>query len=70
MNLNTGWTELHTALKTLRLAWDETRLHWEDSVAGQFEETCITLLEQQVTATLKAIDRLAPVLARLRQECG
>jgi hypothetical protein len=70
VNLNTGWTELSTALKNLRQHWDETREHWDDVVARDFEENRIAVLEEQVLATLKAIDRLAPVLARLRHECG
>ena len=70
MNLSTGWIELNSALKTMRLRWDEVKADWNDSVSRDFEENHWQPLEAQVVATLRAIDRLAPVLAKAQQECS
>ncbi len=70
MNLSTGWIELNSALKTMRLRWDEVKTDWNDSVSRDFEESHWEPLEAQVIATLRAIDRLSPVLAKAQQECS
>jgi hypothetical protein len=70
MNLSTGWTELNAALKSMRLQWQEIRLDWNDSVRRGFEENHWKPLEAQVIGTLRAIDRLAPILAKAQQECS
>jgi hypothetical protein len=62
-------SSLHFALKTLRIRWDETSEIWNDSVRVNFEETYLAPLEPQVVITLKAINRLAQVLARANEEC-
>jgi hypothetical protein len=70
VHLNAGWTELNTALKTLRLHWEEVQPAWKDPVGRAFEEQHWLALEQQVVATLRAMDRLRPLLARIQQECS
>jgi hypothetical protein len=70
MTLNTGWTELNNALKELRLQWEETKAVWTDRVCQDFEEHHWNPLEAQVVATLRAMDRLAPVLTKAKQECS
>jgi hypothetical protein len=70
MSLNTASTELNTALKTLRQLWERTREDWQDRVAEEFRTDHWEILETQVVATLQAMDRLGPVLARARRECA
>ena len=70
MHLDTGWTELNAALKTLRLRWDEVKTTWDDPVRCEFEEQHWEPLEQQVVAALRAIDRLRPILTKAQQECS
>jgi hypothetical protein len=70
VNLNTGWTELNTALKTLREQWEEVKLHWQDAVSQEFEENFCNPLEDQVRATLRGIERLSPALVQMQNECG
>lgn len=70
MNLNIGWTELNSSMKTLRNRWEETKIHWDDAVQKKFEESFWDPLEQQVRATLRGIERLAPSLTKLRKDCG
>lgn len=69
MNLNSGWTELNAALKTLREHWEEVQRAWDDAVRRDFEEKHYRPLEAQVLATLRAMDRLAPILRRAQREC-
>jgi hypothetical protein len=70
VNLSTGWTELNSALKTMRLRWQEVKTDWHDAVCLDFEENHWTPLEAQVVSTLRAIDRLAPILAKAQQDCS
>ncbi len=70
MNLNTGWTELNNALKTLGECWEETKTHWDDAVRKDFEEHFWDPLELQVKATLRGIERLTPVLLKMQIDCG
>jgi hypothetical protein len=70
VNLSTGWTELNSALKTMRLRWDEVKTDWHDAVCREFEENNWTPLEFQAVATLRAIDRLVPVITKAQQECS
>jgi len=70
VNLSTGWIELNSALKTMRLRWDEVKTEWDDAVCHDFEEHHWMPLESQAVSTLRAIDRLAPVLAKAQQECS
>ena len=70
MNLNAGWTELNSAMKTLRLKWEETKLQWNDPVRQDFEDHFWAALDGQVRATLRGIERLTPALLKLQQDCG
>ena len=50
--------------------WEETRIVWNDSVLAEFAKDHLEPIEPAVLTTLGAIDRLAQVLIRLRQECN
>ena len=70
MNLSTGWIELNSALKELRLQFEEVKPDWNDAVRRGFDDNHWQPLEAQVVATLRAIDRLAPILTKAQQECS
>jgi hypothetical protein len=70
VSLNTGWTELNNSLKDLRLLWEETKGNWDDPVSRDFEEHYWASLENQVVAALRAMDRLAPILAKAQRDCS
>ena len=70
MSLDTGRYQLYSALKTLRERWDDTKESWHDAVEQKFTEDVWEPLEQRVKAALSAIDRLALVVARSKEECG
>lgn len=70
MYLSAGATKLSQSLKLLRVHWDATEKDWNDIVRQEFEKNHIDTLEEQVRATLRAINELAEVLYRAEQECA
>jgi hypothetical protein len=69
VNLDTGWTDLNAALKTLRERWEDLKPQWDDVVRRDFEEHFWVPLENQVRAALRGIERLAPVLLKVQKDC-
>lgn len=70
MSLTTSSMSLADGLKTAGILWEDARAGWNDPVSQAFETTYWLPLKNQVEATLAALDRLAPVLARAQQECS
>jgi hypothetical protein len=70
VNLDTGWTDLNAALKTLREHWANIQIQWDDVVRQDFEDHFWVPLEDQVRATLRGIERLSPVLVQVQKDCG
>ena len=69
MSLTTGYMDLNAALKNVRLRWEDATPVWNDVVRREFEEQYWEPLVERTVAALRAIDRLAPVLLKLRQDC-
>jgi hypothetical protein len=61
--------ELGQGLKVAREVWEDTRAVWKDAVAEDFEKRHWTPMADQVAAVTDAIDRLAPILARMYRDC-
>jgi hypothetical protein len=70
VNLVNASTQLGQGLKVARAIWDETRAGWQDAIAEDFAKNHWSPLNDQVTNTVEAVDRLAPVLERLYRECS
>lgn len=70
MSLAAGWAELNEAMKVLRMRWEDTRAGWKDVAAADFEAHHWDPLVAQVEATLRAMDRLSPILHRAHRECS
>jgi hypothetical protein len=70
MSLHASWTELNSALKTLRERWEDAKAQWNDAVRDDFEEQFWLPLEAQVRSTLRGIERLNPTLVKLKQDCS
>jgi hypothetical protein len=68
MSLSCGRDQMYSALKTLRVHWEETKFSWDDSVRRGFEEGPWNLLESHVVGALKAMDRLSQILTKMEQE--
>jgi len=70
VSLSTASISLADGLKTAERLWEEARDGWDDPVSQAFENNYWLPLKTQVEATLAAVDRLAPILARAQQECS
>lgn len=70
MSLDMGRNRLFKELEVLRLRWDQTQLTWQDQVRKEFTQDHWNQLELAVLTTLGAMDRLAPILTQVRQDCG
>jgi hypothetical protein len=69
MSLDIGRYRLLSAHKALLERWEETRLVWQDQVRAEFAREHLEPLTPAVATTLGAIDQLAQVLGRVRQDC-
>lgn len=70
MSLTTASIELADGLKTVTTLWEEVCVGWDDPVRRAFENDHLLPLKAQIEATLTALERLGPILARARQECS
>jgi hypothetical protein len=70
VSLSTGRSKLIDSSKTLAARWEATRDAWGDAAGQEFEEGHVTPIAPHVQAAVRAVDRLAAVLAQMRQECG
>ncbi|HTU21756.1 MAG TPA: hypothetical protein VMG10_27205 [Gemmataceae bacterium] len=70
MSLSTASISLADGLKTAATLWEEARAGWDDPVSEAFEANYWMPLKTQVEATLTALDRLGPILARAQQDCS
>jgi hypothetical protein len=68
MNVSTAMAQLHSALKDLRMLWQETKSDWKDPVQRDFEINHWEPLESQVMAALREMDRLSVTLYRIEQD--
>jgi hypothetical protein len=70
MEMGTSWTQLNNSFKVLRAHWDNLKEDWRDQAQEDFETRYWNPMEAQVKAVLRAMDRLAPHLAKAREECS
>jgi hypothetical protein len=70
MSLTSGYMDLNSALKDLTVRWEELAQVWQDAVRHEFERDTWEPLVARTAAALRAMDRLGPVLLKMRQDCG
>jgi hypothetical protein len=70
MKLSTGRMQLHSSYKDLKPRWEDVQDSWDDVVQRDFDEKYLKPLDEQIQATLRAMDRLAEVMAQLHQDCA
>ena len=56
--------QLTSAWRALESQWLETRSHWQDSVALEFERRCWNDLHQQTGELLRTAERLDAALSQ------
>ena len=70
MSLDMGRNRLFKEFEVLRVRWEQTELTWQDMVRGEFTKEYWDPLDLSLLTTLGAMDRLAPILTQVRQECA
>jgi hypothetical protein len=69
MSLNSTSTRLTTLTKQLSIRWQETREHWQDAKAAEFEKRHLDELFNRVNTAAASIEDLERVLAKIHRDC-
>ena len=69
MNLTADRMRLTALTRALRIQWEQTKDHWRDDQAREFERTYLTDLEAGVGNTVGTIEKLDSLLTQLRRDC-
>jgi hypothetical protein len=69
MGVYEGRGNLSKAMKTLLTRWADARMEWNDSRAVEFEQKFLQPLEVDLRSAVGAMDHMAVLLAKIRQEC-
>ena len=57
------------ALKNLSAEWQQTREHWRDGKAAEFEKTYLEPLPHHVARAVSVITELNALLRQVRHDC-
>ena len=69
MNVSANGKMVVGLTKQLSVAWEETRQHWRDAKAEEFEKRFLTELISTVDRAAPVFDDLEKVLNRVRSDC-
>lgn len=69
MSIQSGRAKLSDAFKRLDTHWRQTREHWQDAIADQFEHERIEPLVDNTRTALTAVARLQETLHKARRDC-
>jgi len=69
MSLNSTRTRLTTLTKQLSIRWSETREHWQDAKAAEFEKRHLDELFNRVNNAAASIEDLERILTKIRRDC-
>lgn len=69
MGVYEGRGGLTKSTRELLLRWQDTKANWQDAVADQFEKKYLEMLEKDVKTAVGAMDQMAALLSRIRNDC-
>jgi hypothetical protein len=69
MSLNSTRTRLTALTKQLSIRWQETREHWQDAKAAEFEKRHLDELFNRVNTAAASMEDLERVLAKIHRDC-
>ena len=69
VDLHTGAARLADALDQLEVAWQRTKVSWNDESRRHFEAEHLAPITPTIRMTLDAVSRLSEVLGRAEREC-
>ncbi len=67
--MNASGARLEGVTKELRAHWAETRTHWRDAKAEEFEKQYLEELFDSVEKTVNVIDQLDKLIERIKKDC-
>jgi hypothetical protein len=70
MGVHEGRGQLAEAMKQLKRQWNDAQSAWSDAVSEEFDETFLKPLETDARSAMSAMDQMASLLSRIRQDCG
>ena len=69
MNLSGSRSRLGALSKELSLRWLETKYHWRDTKAQEFEHRFMDDLLARVEKTITVVEKLDQLLSKVRDDC-
>ncbi|AGA30369.1 hypothetical protein [Singulisphaera acidiphila] len=68
--MSAGSARLTFTQKALRECWDDVKQQWSDQVSRDFEKNHLLPLDHQTSSAIRAMDKIAEVLHKIRQDCS
>ena len=69
MSTTGGAAGLAQALKDLSAQWQQTRVHWLDAKAAEFQQKYLENLPILVARTTNAFEEIETLLRKIRNDC-
>ena len=69
MNLSGNKGRLIGLTRELMLQWDETKNHWRDAKAAEFERNYMVELSAHVNRATMVLEQLEELLTKVRSDC-
>jgi hypothetical protein len=69
MQTRTSAENLAQAMKNLSRVWQETRAHWRDAKAIEFDDRYLEVIPQHVARSMTAIEELDVLLRKVKTDC-
>ena len=69
MSANASEARLAALTKELLIKWQQTREHWRDAKAREFEERYMLELESMTRAAITNMASLQRTISKLRDDC-
>jgi len=69
MSAKESGANLVQALKELNLKWGDTKAHWHDVKAQQFERTYLEDLPDHVQRTMNVMQQIDVLLKKVKSDC-
>ncbi|MFI4855017.1 MAG: hypothetical protein ACIAQF_08595 [Phycisphaerales bacterium JB065] len=70
MSLRTGMHRLQDATKAFEVRWSSARDQWADRRAREFEAERIQPVQPAARSAIAAMEQMAEMTSRARQECS
>lgn len=69
MNLSGSKSRMIGLTREISVQWDETRSHWRDDKAEDFDRRFMNELSYQVSRAVTVVEQLDELLKKVRSDC-